>query len=462
MRISFLAALATCSGIACSGGSESPSSATPPGLPPTSTSKTAPTAIATSGPKSLAEPTAPLAPAGARDAGLAADSHLSAGGDAAPGWTPFDRSQLATTVEPCVGHEGTHLKCVARVVTGHRPKSLAFSPDGSELWVALHYDRPAVAVYDTRTWALIGAVELGRYGTVELAFSPSGERVYFSQLETAVVQDIDRATRRLVRTLKTGSEESKFIAVSASGTTLWVSNWKGHSVSEFDLATGELRRRLKTPGIPRGLWVSGDQQTLYVAGFSPGRLYRFDLTNGKRTIVTEKGGIHRHLVADEARGRLYISDLRRDRIWVLDLATDDFQLLAKVDQNPNTIALAPDGKVLYVSNRGKNHPETFLKIGPEWGSILAIDAATGRLLDAVVTGNQATGLDVSPDGRLLAGSDFLDNRINVYQLPTTEVLLASEGVNRARHRSRRKKKRGRWGRKARRDRTLFRQLSPAK
>ena len=377
---------------------------------------------------------------------------------AQPAWAPFDRSRLADTVEPCVNRPGRYIECIARVPTGHRPKSLSFSPDGRELWVALHYDRPAVAVYDTATWALIGAVDLGRYGAVELAFSADGSRVFASQLETATVHEMDRTRRKVVRVLRTGSKESKVIEVAADGRTLWVSNWKGRDVTEFDLTTGERRRSLRTRGIPRGLFATVDGEALYVAGFSPGRLYRFDLATGRRTVVTERGGVHRHLVADERRGRLYISDLSASRIWVLDLESGAFEHLARVDRRPNTIDLTPDGRILLVSNRGKDHPEGYLNIGPQWGSILAVDALTGRLLDAVITGNQSTGLAVSPDGRLVANSDFLDNRINVYQLPASQVLLEGDG-GRAAGRRRYLRKRSRsWGRKAKRNRRFFDRL----
>jgi sugar lactone lactonase YvrE len=59
--------------------------------------------------------------------------------------------------------------------------------------------------------------------------------------------------------------------------------------------------------------------------------------------------------------------------------------------------------------------------------VLAIDAASGRVLDAIVGGNQTTGLDVSPDGRTLAFSDFLDNKVHLYTIPDYRVLAAGDG-----------------------------------
>ena len=66
-------------------------------------------------------------------------------------------------------------------------------------------------------------------------------------------------------------------------------------------------------------------------------------------------------------------------------------------------------------------------IGPEWGSIAVIDTATGDYLDAIIGGNQPTGLDVSPDGTMLAYSDFLDHRITVYTIPSYEELRNGNG-----------------------------------
>ncbi len=50
-----------------------------------------------------------------------------------------------------------------------------------------------------------------------------------------------------------------------------------------------------------------------------------------------------------------------------------------------------------------------------------------RYLDAVVGGNQTTGLDISPDGTRLAFSDFLDSRVSVYEIPPYERLESGGG-----------------------------------
>jgi DNA-binding beta-propeller fold protein YncE len=96
----------------------------------------------------------------------------------------------------------------------------------------------------------------------------------------------------------------------------------------------------------------------------------------------------RHLVADEKRQLLYASDMAKDCVWVCDMRTGKTKKFTNVGHKPNTMDLSPDGKVLYVSNRGKDNPKTYYIPGPEWGSIMLIDTGNAKLLDGIVGGNQ--------------------------------------------------------------------------
>ena len=246
-------------------------------------------------------------------------------------------------------------------------------------------------------------------------------------METASVYEIDRATRTVKRHFNTGGSWTKVLLLSPDEKTLWASNWVSNDVSEIDLTTGKLVRRMKTVVTPRGLYVTPDGKRLFVAGFENGDIQRIDLATGKGEVLFKTGGAMRHMVADDTRGLLYVDDMSTKEVFVVDLATEKVTKLADTDERPNTMDLSPDGKVLYVSNRGKDNPKTYYIPGPEWGSVLAIDTATGKILDAIVGGNQCTGLDVSPDGTLLAFSDFLDNKIRVYTIPDYETLAAGGG-----------------------------------
>ncbi|MFH0916792.1 MAG: YncE family protein [bacterium] len=322
--------------------------------------------------------------------------------------------------------EGLLYESLVRFKCGPNPKQVAFTPDGREMWVSL-LGGYGLEVFEPTTGKKLDQVKLGEHGAVEVIFTRDGETAYASQMETASVFEIDRHTRTVKRTFKTGGSWTKVLLLSPDEKTLWASNWVSNDVSEIDLTTGKLVRRLKTVVTPRGLYVTPDAKRLFVAGFENGDIQRIDLATGKGTVLFKTGGAMRHMVADDTRGLLYVDDMSTKEVFVIDLATERVTKLADTDERPNTMDLSPDGKVLYVSNRGKDNPKTYYIPGPEWGSILAIDTATGKILDAIVGGNQCTGLDVSPDGTLLAFSDFLDNKIRVYTIPDYRTLVDGDG-----------------------------------
>jgi DNA-binding beta-propeller fold protein YncE len=311
------------------------------------------------------------------------------------------------------------------VHTGPAPKQVAFTPDGREIWVSL-LGGHGLEVFDAVTLRRQAEVRLGRHGAVEVVFSRDGRTVYASQMETASVFEIDRRTHRVRRRLATGGVWSKVMALSADERTMYVANWVSSDVSEIDLRSGRVRRLLPTVGTPRGLYPTPDGRQLYVAGYARGELAVVDLRTGTSRTLLSTGGAMRHLVADPARHRLYADDMGTDEVFVVDTRTTRVRKLADTNSTPNTIDLSPDGRVLYVSNRGRNGSNYYLP-GPEWGSVLAIDTNTGRILDAIVGGNQPTGLDVSPDGRTVAYSDFLDDRMTLYSIPPYGTLAAGTG-----------------------------------
>ena len=311
------------------------------------------------------------------------------------------------------------------VRTGPAPKQVAFTPDGQEMWVTL-LGGHGLQVFDRATLRRKAEVRLGRHGAVEVVFTRDGGTVYASQMETASVFEIDRRTHRVRRQLPTKGVWSKVMALSADEKTMYVANWVSNDVSEIDLASGRVRRLLPTVGTPRGLYPTADGRRLYVAGYAHGELASIDLGTGRSTVLLRTGGAMRHLVADPVRGRLYADDMGTNESFVVDLRTSKVRKLADTDSTPNTIDVSPDGRVLYVSNRGRNGSNYYLP-GPEWGSVLAVDTGTGRILDAIVGGNQPTGLDVSPDGRTLAYSDFLDDRVTLYAIPSYQILAAGNG-----------------------------------
>ena len=91
------------------------------------------------------------------------------------------------------------------------------------MWVSL-LGGFGLEIFDPTTGTKIGGVKLGKYGAVEVIFSRDGTKVYASQMETASVYEIDRATRTIKRHFDTGGKWTKVLLLSPDEKTLWASN----------------------------------------------------------------------------------------------------------------------------------------------------------------------------------------------------------------------------------------------
>lgn len=324
--------------------------------------------------------------------------------------------------------EGQVLHGVGLITTLGAPKGVSITPDGTEAWTSILDGPPSIQIFDPYTGEDLGEIDLGDYGAVEVIFNKAGTLAYTSQMETGKCFEIDVKTHTVLREFNAESTWTKWVQLSPDEGTLYASNWSGDDVSIIDLTTGELVRRVRVSNTPRGMYATADGAYLYVAGFDSGELERIDLSSYAVTTVFDSGGgALRHIVADEAKDVLYISDMAQDVIWIHDMATGTTTKFADTDEKPNTIDLSPGGDMLFVSCRGENNARSYYLPGPEWGSIIVYDTKTGEPLDALVCGNQPTALDVSDDGTLLISSDFLDNRLRVYEIPSYGTFLAADG-----------------------------------
>lgn len=312
---------------------------------------------------------------------------------------------------------------IKTVDVGIQPKGMAFSDDGRYLFIAL-LGEAAVEVIDGETLEKTGRIvpaepEFRKGGFVEIGVSPAGDRVAASKMETATVHFIPLSgADRLEMTehLVTGGTWSKVVAFSPAGDLLAVSNWLSEDVSIFSYPEKKLLAKVKIPGIPRGLVFAGG--SLFVTNYSTGALHRIDTSSWQlvESIDSPRQGALRHAVAGQDPDLLFASDMRRARVYIYNLKDQKIETEIPVDRNPNTIALSPDGRYLFVSCRGPNAPETYLTRSPRSGELHVIDTICRKVVDRRVLGNQPTALAVHPSGRYLAVSNFRDNNIEFYRI----------------------------------------------
>jgi YVTN family beta-propeller protein len=337
-----------------------------------------------------------------------------------------------TLVEAKLEREGSGLAKIFELDTGRQPKCVEYTPDGQFILSAL-LEGAGIDVFDANGLFRVATLTPPdpwpqHVGFVEIAFLPRRGELWVSQMTTGMVHAFRLADFAYVDTFPAGGLWPKVIAVSPDERMAYVSNWESKTVSVIDVASRAVTSRIAMGGIPRGMAFSRDGAFLYVCIYEPGQIRKVDLATNRvvKTISVGSSAL-RHIVLHPTRDVLYVSDLLRGRVFAVDAATDTVTASAVIDHNLNTLKLSPDGRFLLVCSRGPNNPENWTTKGPSFGKLFVLDPLTLAVTDWAWGGNQPTGLGVSPDGRFVCLSDFLDARLEVYEVLSSTIAPAASG-----------------------------------
>lgn len=310
---------------------------------------------------------------------------------------------------------------INQIKSGIQPKSVEFTPDGKYFLSALLLDK-GIDVFSPALGTKLKTLELPlkyqrQKGFVEIAFVKRLQEIWVSQMTTGMVHIFSLADFSYKESFSVKGTWSKVITIDHAEKTAYVSNWLSKNISVIDIEKRQVLAKIATPGIPRGMVITPDDKYLYACIFQgDGRIQKIDLATRKIVKALETpSGVKRHIVQDPKRGLFYVSDMKRGSIMVINAADDKLLKEVNVAKNLNTIKLSADGRHLFISSRGPNG-SNFLYKGPEFGKIFVLETENMKILEWFWGKNQPTGLDVSPDGRYLAFSNFLDTMIEVYRV----------------------------------------------
>ncbi|MYF91912.1 MAG: T9SS type A sorting domain-containing protein [Gemmatimonadetes bacterium] len=196
---------------------------------------------------------------------------------------------------------------------------------------------------------------------------------------------VDTGTRRELARIPVGDEPIQMIL---AGDQLFVSNLSSNDLRIIDTATFQIQAHIETAVQPLDLALAPDGKTLYATNSG---------TNALTIVDVESGQAHTVEIADTSEG-LYGIAATADKIFTTDIAGSQVLVLSPqgrvtgripVPPKPRSLALAPDGKTLYVTSM-------------DTGRLTAIDADDAtvvRTIDLDVSGTFA--IAPSPDGRKL-------------------------------------------------------------
>ncbi len=136
------------------------------------------------------------------------------------------------------------------VTVGVEPEGIALSPDGKALWVSARGSNKAYEL-DPTTMDVQKTIETGRF-PLRLAIRPQGDVAVTSDLMDGGLTVIDLKTAQTIRSIAVSSPEEaqqRFqvtILWSDDGNRVYVAETGSNTVAEVDYASGKVLRRLKT------------------------------------------------------------------------------------------------------------------------------------------------------------------------------------------------------------------------
>ena len=285
---------------------------------------------------------------------------------------------------------------VARIAGDLAPKSVVASGTGLYLAQNMMY-RHTISVLDhtkrivktiddsvsLREFGHDASGDVYRGAPVEAAFTSDGSFAFVSnyrmygpgydpqaggdscgkdQGQDSFVYRIDTTALEIDRVYPVGPVP-KHLAVTPDDRLLVVSNWCGFDVTVIDLVTHETLAEIDVGRHPRGVAITGDGRTAYVAvmgstGIAAIDLSAFSPESGDSgtagppapTYIRDVGISPRHLVVSPDGRTLYATLNGEDAVVAVDLDSGQVIRRVRTGQAPRTIDISSDGTALYVVN----------------------------------------------------------------------------------------------------------------
>ena len=171
--------------------------------------------------------------------------------------------------------------------------------------------------------------------------------------------------------------------------------------------------RLKT-FVPSGLATDAEGRTLFAAGLWGDAVCVLPLDNPdkRRTIKLDPKSYPYTCLTEPGGKRLFVSLWGKAGVAVIDLESDKVAAVWPTDSHPTEMALAPDGKTLYVACANSTCVRV-LDVAHDGKSLQTIACC---LYPKAPSGNTPSSLSLSADGQLLFVANADANNLAVFQV----------------------------------------------
>lgn len=193
---------------------------------------------------------------------------------------------------------------------------------------------------------------------------------------------------------------------------LLVVNKQENTVAFVDTTTLKTIARAQTGHHPHEIAIAPDGKTAFVANYGAGDSVSVIDVPKREEVRKIALGSYRdpHGIQVGPDGRLYVTCEESRAVVVLDPSTGKvLQAVTTGQDTTHMLALVPGGKKLYTANLGS-------------ASATAIDLKAGKAVAQIPTGDGCEGVDVTPDGREVWTTNKAADTITVIDTAADKVL----------------------------------------
>jgi len=295
---------------------------------------------------------------------------------------------------------------------------------GKPVAYVTNFDSGTVSIIDVGTLAATGSVAVGD-GPIGVAFMPNGRFAYVANFRSATVSVIGTHTNTVVATVPINGA-CNGVAVTPDGSGVYVTNTSPGTVAVINATTNAVDATIPVGAQPTDIAITPDGARVFVVNFGSDSVSVIDTQRNREIgviplFLDQLDPVSPSHIAITSLGTAYVTSFFSDAVFAIETATgsisDEFALY---NAQPGAVAVAGDGLTAYIA-------------GPASGEVFAINTTTKAFINDPV-GEDPEALALTPDGGFLfvtnAGSNDVSviNTDGVYVVATIPVAESPLGV----------------------------------
>jgi YVTN family beta-propeller protein len=273
---------------------------------------------------------------------------------------------------------------LVKTITGNiSPKSVRSSGSGLVSAHNMMY-KHSITIYDANTFELIktvpDSVQLSKFGyskysslykgaPVEGSYSPDGQYLYVtnyamygkgynreghdtcspaSKFDSSFLYRIDLSSYEIDAVYPVGSVP-KVVETTPDNRYVLVSNWCSYDLKVISVESQKIVKTIKIGRYPRGIAVSSDGKTAYVAEMGGNRIHVVNLDDFSVSYIPI-GSNPRAIVLSPDNSMMYVTMNLSGKVASWNLATNKAGKQVKTGEAARSLAISDDGSSLFVIN----------------------------------------------------------------------------------------------------------------